>query len=235
MSRTNTISGAAALASVIFVGGCAGNQPIPAASIQQAEQRIDEAERADAQRYANREINMAREKLLQAREAQDDGDEELAARLAEHAELDAAYAIALSENESVQAAVDELRATLATLESELQRNQRDTARKNDVSTVAAAVTQYTSNNRGNFPDADALDGYLDDLSDNTDPALIEVISDANDGEAIEPEDAAIFIVEGMQCGTGDNPGNVVQDGTARQFAVITKLEAGDDAYFCQTS
>src|SRR5690606_23445634 len=55
--------------------------------------------------------------------AQDEGDEELAARLAERAELDAAYAIALSDSESAQAAVEELRATLATLESELQRNQ----------------------------------------------------------------------------------------------------------------
>jgi len=91
--------------------------------MQLAEQRIDEAERADAQRYANRELNMAREKLLQAREAQEDGDEERAARLAEQAELDAAYALALAENESVQSAVDELRATLATLESELERQE----------------------------------------------------------------------------------------------------------------
>jgi len=117
------VAGAGAVASLVLAAGCAGNQPAPAASIEQAEQRIDEAERADAQRYANRELNMAREKLLQAREAQEEGDEELAARLAERAELDAAYAIALAENESVQSAVDELRATLATLESELERQQ----------------------------------------------------------------------------------------------------------------
>jgi len=123
MSRTNAAASAAAVACLAIAAGCAGNQSVPSASIQQAEQRIDEAERADAQRYANRELNMAREKLLQAREAQEDGDEERAARIAEHAELDAAYAIALADNESVQAAVDELRATLATLESELQRQQ----------------------------------------------------------------------------------------------------------------
>src|SRR5690606_7201382 len=123
MSRTKAVAGSGALASLVLAAGCAGNQAVPASNMQLAEQRIDEAERADAQRYANRELNMAREKLLQAREAQEDGDEERAARLAEQAELDAAYALALAENESVQSAVDELRATLATLESELQRQQ----------------------------------------------------------------------------------------------------------------
>src|SRR5690606_24043792 len=49
----------------------------------------------------------------------------------------------------------------------LQRNQRDQARKNDVSVVAAAVTSYSSNNRGAFPTASDLAGYLDDLSDNS--------------------------------------------------------------------
>jgi len=124
MARTKTVAGSAAVAWLVLVAGCAGNQPIPAASIEQAEERIDEAERSNAERYANRELNMAREKLLQAREAQEDGDEERAARLAEHAELDAAYAIALADNESVQEAVEELRATLATLESEIERQQR---------------------------------------------------------------------------------------------------------------
>jgi|GEM_PF-1434501 len=125
MIRTQAVAGIAAAICLAFGAGCAGNQAVPSASIDQAAQRIDEAERADAQRYANRELNMAREKLIQAREAQEDGDEERAARLAEHAELDAAYAIALADNESVQAAVDELRATLATLESELERGQGD--------------------------------------------------------------------------------------------------------------
>ncbi|HEX6993483.1 MAG TPA: DUF4398 domain-containing protein [Gammaproteobacteria bacterium] len=123
MSRTKTVAGSIAIASLVLAAGCAGNQPVPAASIEQAEQRIDEAERADAQRYANRELNMAREKLLAAREAEEDGDEERAARLAEHAELDAAYALALSDNASVQEAVEEVRETLATLESELERQQ----------------------------------------------------------------------------------------------------------------
>lgn len=123
MSGTKAVTGVLAFAALSVAAGCAGNQPVPSASIDQAEQRIDEAERSDAQRYANRELNMAREKLLQAREALEDGDEERAARLAEHAELDAAYAIALADSQSAQDAVEELRATLSTLEGEIERQQ----------------------------------------------------------------------------------------------------------------
>jgi len=126
MARTKAVAGMAACAALWLAGGCAGNQPIPSAAINEAEQRIDEAERSDAERHASRELSMAREKLLQAREALEDGDEERAARLAEHAELDAAYAIALADSRSVQDAVEELRATLSTLEGEIERQQRDT-------------------------------------------------------------------------------------------------------------
>ncbi len=121
MSRIHTLTGGAAL---VLLAGCASNPP-PAStgSIEEAQQRIEEAERAEAQRYANRELNLARDKVMQALEAQQDGDIELAAVLAEHAELDAAYAAARANNASVQAAVDELRASIATLESELQRQE----------------------------------------------------------------------------------------------------------------
>ena len=123
MGRTKAAASALAAVSLVVVAGCAGNRPATSAGIEEAEQRIDEAERAEAQRYANRELNMAREKLIAARDAQRDGDEERAARLAERAELDAALAIATADNESIQEAVDELRTTIATLESELERQQ----------------------------------------------------------------------------------------------------------------
>ena len=121
MSRINTLAGGAAL---VLLAGCASNPPpVSTGSIDEAQQRIEEAERAEAQRYANRELNLARDKVMQALEAQREGDFERAALLAEHAELDAAYATARANNASVQAAVDELRASLATLESELQRQE----------------------------------------------------------------------------------------------------------------
>jgi chromosome segregation ATPase len=105
------------------VAGCAGNPPADATSIAQAQRTIEEAEGVAAQRYAPRELDMAREKLAAAQEAQEDGDEERATSLAQMAELDADYAAAVAENEEMQEAVQELRDTLATLESELQRGQ----------------------------------------------------------------------------------------------------------------
>ncbi len=115
----------------------------------------------------------------------------------------------------------------------LQRNQRDTARKNDVSTIASAVTTYSSNNRGTFPDATDLDGYLEDLSENTVKEDISVRTDEPD--AVQPDDAAVIIVEGMKCGESTNSSQALEDGTARQFSVVTKLESGNGQYFCQTS
>ena len=121
----------------------------------------------------------------------------------------------------------------------LQRNQRDQARKNDVSVVAGAVTSYSSNNRGAFPSASNLAGYLDDLSDNSmngdgDPN-VSVIENATVGQRISPEDSAIIVVKGKTCGSNDTSGATMAAGTARQFSVVTKLESGNGQYYCQTS
>lgn len=127
MTGSKTCAGLLAL-SLVSLGGCAGNPTTVAdVGIDAAEQRLDEAERANAQRYANQELNLAREKLIAAREAAENGDEEEAARLARHAELDATYAAAVADNELAQTALDELRETLATLESELERQQSEGA------------------------------------------------------------------------------------------------------------
>lgn len=121
----------------------------------------------------------------------------------------------------------------------LQRNQRDTARKNDVSTIASAVTTYSNNNRGTFPEIEDLEGYLDDLSENTNPA--EITIDTDGGESITVADSAVVIVQGMKCGESTNTGQALEDGAARQFSVITRLESGATAdseggqHFCQTS
>lgn len=120
----------------------------------------------------------------------------------------------------------------------LQRNQRDQARKNDVSTVAGAVTSFSSNNRGAFPDADDIAGYLDDLSgnsmnDNNEPNVL-VRTDANTGDVISPEDSQIIVVRGKTCGTSNTTGSTMAAGTSRQFSVVTKLESGGQ-YYCQTS
>lgn len=118
----------------------------------------------------------------------------------------------------------------------LQRSQRDQARKNDVSTVAAAVTSYVNNNRGSFPDTGDLGGYLDDLSGNTDKTKVTV----NNGKptTITPsnlDDAAIVIYPGMKCEASTNASQTLSTGKSRQFSVVTRLESGNGQYFCQTS
>jgi prepilin-type N-terminal cleavage/methylation domain-containing protein len=117
----------------------------------------------------------------------------------------------------------------------LQRNQRDTARKNDVSTIASAVTSYSSNNRGAFPTASQLDSYLNDLSDNTDKGSVTVSSVTTRPVNVAPADAAVTIVQKASCGASTNTNQEVKSGTSRQFVVVTKLESGNGQYFCQDS
>lgn len=118
----------------------------------------------------------------------------------------------------------------------LQRNQRDTARKNDVSVVAAAVSSYTSNNRGAFPTTGNLSSYLNDLSDNSPKANVTVASPVPAaGSTVKIADGSITVYQGRTCGASTNANQTLSAGTTRQFAVVTKLESGDGQHFCQTS
>lgn len=121
----------------------------------------------------------------------------------------------------------------------LQSGQRDTARKNDVSAMASAVTSYTSNNRGAWPeDGATLYSYAQNISDNT--AEDGVVVSEFDGEGDEQvTDGQLIVVTGARCGepgaTGDTASYGVVEGTTRQFVVITRLEANNGSAFCQDS
>lgn len=133
----------------------------------------------------------------------------------------------------------------------LQRNQRDTARKNDVSVVAAAVTSYTSNNRGTLPTTATITGYLNDLSDNSVKVLVNTTAGAQtlayaSGTATASttaraiQDALIVVTPRTTCGvsgkaSNGDPTQTLLAGTARQFTVVTMLEGGSKTSFCQTS
>lgn len=104
------------------VSGCAGNEPRPAAAnLAVAEASIQQAERADAERWAPNELSSARENLRRAEEAQEEGEDEIAARFATRAELDAELAAATADNRQARNAVEELRASLETLRRETLR------------------------------------------------------------------------------------------------------------------
>ena len=90
----------------------------------------------------------------------------------------------------------------------LQQNQRDTARKNDVSVASSDVITYSSNNRGQMPDSAAdLSQYITDLT------LISVES-----EGTPTTDKAIY-KKGVNC-----------DGAAstRAYAITVLLENGSE-------
>jgi len=112
----------------------------------------------------------------------------------------------------------------------LQRGQRDSARKNDVGTVATAVTTYTSNNRGNFPTSAKLASYITDKSANTSSVTVDSYS-----ASITVADGEIIVVKGARCSDTGTTSQSLTAGTSNQFVVITHLEAGGGTTFCQDS
>lgn len=118
--RALSITGTVALLGL--GAGCAGNPVEPQLqAIIRAEAAIEGAEESGAFEHGSAELEAAREKLATARMALGDGDEERAERLATEAALDAELAAAITSNQEMQSAVDELNATIVTLQQELQR------------------------------------------------------------------------------------------------------------------
>lgn len=110
----------------------------------------------------------------------------------------------------------------------LQRNQRDTARKNDASTVVAAINSFKSNSRGELPDQGELIDYVDTLSEYDKEDAISV----RDNAALPSEDGfdEILVIEGHKC-----DGGKAVPGTSRQMAVLLRLESGNGAVYCTES
>ena len=126
----------------------------------------------------------------------------------------------------------------------LQRNQRNDARKRDISSVVDAVASYTGNNPGKIVTAggaykngkaDASTGfgkYLDTLSTNTD--TVEVKNDTTAttptsfGDSTRPN--TIFVYTGAKCSDSAN----IAKASSRSVAVIGAMETanGIQAY-CQ--
>lgn len=121
MSRATN---AAVAAFAVALSGCASQRSDeqPPAAFFQAEASIQQAEQADAQRYASHELNLARQQLQEARNARQQGELARAERLAAQAQVDAELAAAKAGNEQLQMVVQELRASLDTLRQELNRS-----------------------------------------------------------------------------------------------------------------
>lgn len=111
----------------------------------------------------------------------------------------------------------------------LQRNSRNTQRKNEISSILGAVNEYANNNSGALPStstqqADALkNAKLSFYNGN--------VTWGSAGANSTTKDTAV-IVTGANCTTGGATGS----SSARQVAVMYTLEAGSgDQKACQDS
>ncbi|NCU29576.1 type II secretion system protein [Candidatus Saccharibacteria bacterium] len=117
----------------------------------------------------------------------------------------------------------------------MNRNSRDTARKNDASLVSQAVTNYTGANRGSWPDDSRLQEYVGELSGNSAVDKIRIMEKDNDritGLDQSDQEGAIVVVHGADCGESTRTEQILADATSRQFVVVNLLEAGGGQYYC---
>lgn len=121
----------------------------------------------------------------------------------------------------------------------LQRNQRDTARKQELGKVVSAVTTWQSNHKGASPAANqAADfaKYLDATADaNGKIALTTtdvVIVGAQTSGHSSADKSTIALATASGCGT--DGASFAAPSNSRQSAAIVQLENGE-AYFCQAS
>jgi hypothetical protein len=108
--------------SSFVAAGCASGPDIADTGIARAEATIDNAAGTGAAEFASTELENARQKLVQAKLAAEQGDEELAARLAQEAEIDAQVAMARAEHAEAEEAVREVQQGTEALRRELQMN-----------------------------------------------------------------------------------------------------------------
>jgi prepilin-type N-terminal cleavage/methylation domain-containing protein len=116
----------------------------------------------------------------------------------------------------------------------LQRNQRDTARKADVSSIASGVVSFTSNNRGTFPTTGTIVEYAKDISKNT--TSVTVANTLTGSINAAPVAGVVTVYPKAKCGGNATPANApLVLGSGSQFVVVTKLESGAGQYFCLDS
>ena len=113
----------------------------------------------------------------------------------------------------------------------LQRNQRDTARKNDISRLQTVVNNHKSRNRGELPVFGST-SFQADLTRNNDQFAdpsggeYEFVNRTSITEENYSDDDAnkIYIYRGAKC-NGENPSGSIRSG-ARNVAIVKPLEAG---------
>ena len=131
----------------------------------------------------------------------------------------------------------------------LQRNQRDTQRKNDMGRLSTAIVNYTNSNRGKLPAVDGYDSFVTSYLVAGSDTFIDPSGARTSGNAAQPSDQAtykltvntdaklaktfsdsqneIFVSPTFIC--GDSSDTIVAGGT-RKVAFRMVLESG--GYYC---
>ena len=122
----------------------------------------------------------------------------------------------------------------------LQRSQRDQSRKNDVSTVAAAINNWNSANRnGGTFNEESLRKYVDKLDQYDKSSELKV---ATPGASMSVASNEIKVMRGKKCPSStpapsaDDPTNItLQNGSSRNAAVVVLLEnnGSQKQLYCQ--
>lgn len=118
-SAITTLSAAAV---ALLIGGCASSTNRPVEQLSRAETAIDLAEQNGAREYGTVALDRARTRLNQAQRAADQGNNEVARRLAHEAALDAELAAAQANRGKAEDSLAEINDSIQTLQREISRN-----------------------------------------------------------------------------------------------------------------
>lgn len=114
---------AACVATVLLLGACRSAGPVPTTQMAQARTSVQQAEEAGARDYAGLDYRRAQQKLEEAEAALADRRHDRARRLAEQAAVDAELAAVRARSAKTQEAVEELRESIRALEQEASRGE----------------------------------------------------------------------------------------------------------------
>jgi hypothetical protein len=110
-----------AVASLSLMLAACASEPRPAEDLARAKSLVQQADAANAQRFAAAELNTARDKLQQAEQADKEEKNDVARRRANEAATNAELAAALARSREVQQAVNEQQKDLDMLREEAKR------------------------------------------------------------------------------------------------------------------
>lgn len=122
--RTFTLS-AVALVTCALSAGCATEGNVPTQQLTQARTLVEQADKANAQRYAPADLQRAHDELASADKAVTDRKYEDARRYAEKAQVDADLASARASSGEAQRAAQEVNRSIDSLKQESERHTND--------------------------------------------------------------------------------------------------------------